>query len=73
MVTLICGAVVPGDSEAWRLECEARHVLNLRTKSARHSYLERVQSRRGKGQRDELEDMVWRVWRAARTAGDSGA
>ena len=69
-VRLIDGTEVDSCSEAWRAECETRHVLKLPNKAARHAYLARVESKRGKTNRDALEAAVLAVWRAARDAGD---
>lgn len=50
-------------SEAWRLECEARHVCNLKDKKARVAYLGRVRSKRGDQAADILEGAVYRAWK----------
>lgn len=65
-VTLITGEVVASDSEAWRAECEARHVLRIRHKARRHEYLNRVEDRRGKASRDKLFTDVMALWNALR-------
>ena len=46
LVTLRDGQVVNSSSEAWRLECEARHVLTLKNKAIKE-YLEGVRAKRG--------------------------
>lgn len=76
-VSLFDGSVVRSDSEEWRAECEARHVLRLsgylvtddrgrqqRTSAQRHrhEYLERVEQKRGRASRDELQAHVMRIW-----------
>ena len=43
-VTLRDGRVVSSNSEAWRLECEARTILKRRD---RKEYLEKVRQKRG--------------------------
>lgn len=68
-VTLIDGREVDHQSEEWRAECEARHVLRLPDKSARWTYLNGVERKRGKASRDALEAQVWAVWEAGRTTG----
>lgn len=69
-VRLIDGTEVDSSSEAWRAECEARHVLNMHGKPARYAYLTRVESKRGKVNRDALEAGVMGLWRAGRDKGD---
>jgi hypothetical protein len=48
-------------SEAWRLACEARHVLTL-PKKERSAYLGRIRVKRGDSAADELEGAVYRAW-----------
>lgn len=67
--TLIDGTQVDSTSEAWRAECEARHVLLMPTKLARLEYLGRVEKRRGAESRAALEAAVMGLWRAMRGAG----
>lgn len=67
--TLHDGRVVDTWSEEWRAECEARHVLNLPSKTQRHAYLATVERKRGKASRDALADRVMAIWRASRTTG----
>lgn len=78
-VTLVDGTVVDSGSEAWRLECEARHVLALRSKADRQHYLEGcrkfdgtmtagILQRRGVEARDELKAKVMQVWQARQVA-----
>ncbi len=49
-------------SEAWRLECEARHVLNLGGLWARRAYLELIGTKRGIEARKALEAAVKVEW-----------
>lgn len=67
--TLHDGRVVDTWSEEWRAECEARHVLNLPSKTQRNAYLATVERKRGQASRDALADLVMAIWRAGRTAG----
>ena len=53
---------VDKNSEAWRLECEARHVLSLKDKKARNAYLGRIRVKRGDQAADKLEGAVYRAW-----------
>ncbi|MBB3017641.1 uncharacterized protein with PIN domain [Microvirga lupini] len=46
MVTLYTGEQVPSDSEAWRAECEARHILTM-TQAQRMEFFTMVEKRRG--------------------------
>lgn len=67
-VTLYDGTVADSNSEAWRMECEARSILSLPTKSRRHEYLAKVEAKRGQVKRYELKNLVWEICRA-RSAG----
>lgn len=62
IVTLIDGTTVPSDSEAWRAECEARHILTMPTIQARRDYLADIQKRRGDAAYAALADLVRAVW-----------
>lgn len=44
-IRLRTGKVVCSSCEAWRMECEARHVLSLPTKAERQAYLADVKGR----------------------------
>ena len=44
LVTLRDGRIVSSNSEAWRLECEARTILKRKD---RKEYLEKVRQKRG--------------------------
>ena len=61
-VTLIDGAEVDSWSEAWRAECEARHVLSIPSVQARRDYLAGIQKRRGDVAYQRLADLVRSVW-----------
>lgn len=60
--TLVDGRVVDASGEEWRAECEARHVLNMPTKTRRLEYLARVGKRRGEAAREALASLVLAVW-----------
>lgn len=66
-VTLIDGSQVPGDSEPWRFECEATHILDMADKPTRVAMLEMIEKRRGAPARIALEDKILEVWHARRT------
>lgn len=53
---------VDKNSEAWRLECEARHVLSLKDKKTRNAYLGRIRVKRGDQAANKLEGAVYRAW-----------
>jgi len=53
---------VDKNSEAWRLECEARHVLSLKDKKTRNAYLGRIRVKRGDHAANQLEGAVYRAW-----------
>lgn len=60
-VTLIDGTTVPADSEAWRHECEARHVAHLPGTENRHAYISYVQRRRSQAAADALRELATRI------------
>lgn len=68
-VTLFDGTVVDSASEAWRAECEARHVLRLPSRGRRLDYLARVEKKRGAEARAALEALGLALWGAMRQAG----
>lgn len=53
-------------SEAWRLECEARHVLSLKDKRSRIAYITRVRDKRGIKSAEILEGAVYRAWKLSK-------
>jgi len=55
-------APIDKNSEAWRLECEARHVLSLKDKKTRNAYLGRIRVKRGDQAANQLEGAVYRAW-----------
>lgn len=65
-VTLVDGSVVKSDSEPWRFECEARHILRMPTKDTRISFLDMIEKKRGKPYRDRLESKILEIWRSER-------
>ncbi len=71
VVTLRDGTECAKDSEAWRAECEARHVLNLPSKQRRRAYLDMVEQRRGADSPKALERLVVLLWQDERALQDS--
>jgi hypothetical protein len=75
-----CGVVMietlDTSSEAWRFECECRHVLNLQVRGARRQYLDGVKKVRGEAAALRLEDGVRAMMEVRRganvLAGESG-
>lgn len=65
-VTLIGGRQVDSASEAWRHECEARHVAGLATLDARRDYLDYVAKRRGDAAGQALKQLVAQIFNAQR-------
>lgn len=59
-------ALIDTWSEAWRLECEARHVLNLKDKRSRIAYITRVRDKRGIQAAEILEGAVYRAWKLSK-------
>lgn len=71
MPTLHDGREVASDSEAWRHECEARHILSLPNAEERRAWLERIEAKRGKAAADRLRDTGRAIWAARRPPGGS--
>jgi hypothetical protein len=65
-VALVDGRQVSNYSEAWRAECEARHVLAMANVHLRRIYLADVRKRRGDVAGKQLEDLVRAVWAKGR-------
>lgn len=63
-VTLIDGSVVDSGSEAWRHECEARHLLDRMPLVARRLYLATIKTKRGDAAYDRLCATVVAIWEA---------
>ena len=73
-VRLVSGEIVSSYSEAWRHECEARHVLSLQPLQRRRDYLYGtpnefnrmaggIKQRRGDVALKALEDTMLALWR----------
>lgn len=74
MVTLVDGTRVLNDSEEWRHECEARTILNMPDRGARHDALygpinpktgQRyggVKGKRGEAELARLEAKILELW-----------
>lgn len=67
-VHLFDGTPVSSYSEAWRLECEARSVLAIRSLDQRQRHLRQIESIRGKAAADRLRAAILAIWQAARAA-----
>lgn len=80
MVTLVDGTRVPSDSEEWRAECEARHILNQPHIDARHEILYGpfniksgkreggLMKHRGADGVKAIESKIMELWNARRSA-----
>jgi len=80
-VSLVDGRVVLSDSEEWRHECEARHVLNMPTLSQRQGYLygyrnevtrrhePGIEAKRGKAELRRLESTIKKLWKLRHASG----
>jgi len=66
-VTLRDGRIVCSSCEAWRLECEARHVLAL---PHRREYLDEVRKKRGEDAYQALRNEMLSLQDAARRAAE---
>lgn len=64
VVALADGTQVSNYSEAWRIECEARSVLRIRTLEARQDRLRLIEKKRGKRAADQIKDAMLAVWNA---------
>jgi hypothetical protein len=67
-VVLLDGSTVASDSEAWRHECEARHLLDGMQLIPRRAYLAAIKARRGDAAYARLADTVTAIWKARREA-----
>ena len=68
------GSVVPLQSKAYALFCEAQFVLRLRGKERRRAYLEQVEKARGMSGREALQDEILRWHHVAKqSVSESGS
>lgn len=63
-VTLVDGTASHSYSAAWRLECEARSILNMRPLVRRQAHLDKIAKGRGAEAADQLRDAMAAVWNA---------
>lgn len=74
LAPLVARAQAQADTEAWRHQCEVRHVLRIRAERGReavHEYLELVASKRGPAQAEKLRTDCAEQW-ARGSRGASG-
>ena len=64
MPALHDGREVAPDSDEWRHECEARHILALPALADRRAWLEAIEHRRGKADADRLRQTMGAIWQA---------
>ena len=62
LVKLSDGREVLSDSEDYRAETEALHILELPTKEIRLNCLDGIEKRRGTAARKELEARILKLW-----------
>jgi hypothetical protein len=67
-VTLHDGTVVDSSSDEWRHECEARHIVDMPSLSARREYLAHVERKRGIEAANKLKNTVRLLWQAKQNA-----
>lgn len=67
LVTLIDGRQVDYASEAWRHECEARHIAQLPTREQRQDYIASVTKRRGPEAGQALQTLATQIYKTERT------
>lgn len=65
-VTLIDGSRVDSASEAWRHECEARHIARLPTRQQRQDYIASVSQRRGAEASHALQSLATQIYTSER-------
>ena len=58
MPTLHDGRQVPSDSNDWKLECLAHHILSLPSLEVRRAWLCTYEKRRGEAAANELRAML---------------
>lgn len=64
--TLITGEQVSSSSEAWRHECEARHVAQLATRAERQHYIAEVTRKRGAAAGQALQTLATTIYNTER-------
>lgn len=67
-VRLHDGTEVDSDSEGWRHECEARHILRLPSLAERRAWLDAIAKRRGDAEMRRLQATMRALWEAERRA-----
>ena len=60
--TLPSGEVVDTNSEEWRAWCEAKYVVNLKTKLSRQHYIDAIKKIRGNDAALELQENIRVAW-----------
>lgn len=71
-VTLVDGTETCSWSEAWRHECEARHVVKIPTLIERRRYLLAIRDKRGEPAWLQLRATIEKLWSRERPAGGGG-
>ena len=66
LVELIGGEIVTRDAEEWRQECESRHLLSIKPRSAVLSELAEIEKRRGKAATDRLRATMNQIFHKGR-------
>lgn len=66
--TLIDGRTVCSSCEDWRLECEARAVLDLPSLESRRAHLAGIEKARGKEAGDRLRRAMMDEWKRRKVA-----
>jgi hypothetical protein len=67
-VELVDGRMVARDAEEWRLECLARHVLQLDGKLLRQGWLIEYERIHGNAEALKLKDRMTAVWAKERSS-----
>lgn len=66
-LTLVSGNTCCKRCELWRMECEARHILNEPGKAARQLRLANIERRRGAEHVKKLKRVIMEVWNETRS------
>ena len=66
-VRLADGRVVPSDDPEWLAECEVRRIFELGSLNARIEELDRLEKKRGKAARQDLERRILALWETERS------
>ena len=67
-VELVGGEIVTRDAEEWRHECEAKHLLSIKPRSAAQAEISEIEKRRGKAATDRLRATMNQIVKTKKAA-----